>query len=87
MSRCTERDLRHGADPERFGKAMLRCQNASGDCMTDGYCIYGNCFSTSPEREAARAINGLIPNDGRAGMYYAYLRKCAEMLRSGHIHL
>lgn len=83
-----ERDLRHDADPERFGDAMLKCQNASGECMSAGRCLYdGQCFVTSPEITAAEMIEGLLPHNVPAGQHWAYLRKCAEMLREGRVAL
>ena len=85
--RVTERDLRHDADPVRFGDTMLRCQNSSGDCASSGRCIYGDCFDTRAHIEAAKAIEALIPKDGRARHYHAYLTKCAEMLREDRICL
>lgn len=44
-------DLHH----ERFGKAMGKCQNASGECASDGFCHFdGDCFKTAEPKVEAR---------------------------------
>lgn len=86
--RPRERDLRHGADPERFAEAMLKCESASGECSVAGRCVYeGRCFATSPEITAAKLIESLIPREAPAGQQWAYLKKCAAMLRAGRVVL
>lgn len=88
MRRGRERDLRHGADPVRFGDAMLKCEGFSPDCAYSGRCaLGGSCFGSAPHQVAARMVEGLIPKDGRAGVHLAYLRRVAEMLRAEEIHL
>ncbi|GGA64824.1 hypothetical protein [Pelagibacterium lentulum] len=38
------------ADHERFAKAMMKCQNASGTCASDGFCHYdGDCFKAASD--------------------------------------
>ena len=84
--KVTERDLRHGSSDDRFAVAMLRCRNSSGNCSSEGRCIYGDCFATGAEAAAARLIETLIPGED-GGDYVAYLRKAAYMLRNGLINL
>lgn len=41
-----EADLAIDANPERFGDAMMLCQDASGECASRGRCTFdGDCFS------------------------------------------
>lgn len=57
------------ADPEKCGKAMLYCQDASGSCVRTGVCSTdGQCFRTprTALNRAARAIEDaavLQPDD------------------------
>lgn len=82
-----ERDLRHDADPVRFGAAMVKCEGYPPQCSQAGRCSAdGLCFKGPPNVEAARMIEGLIPRD-RAGMHFAYLQKVAEMLREDRVDL
>lgn len=87
--RVTERDLRHDADSARFGNAMLTCEGYAPGCSETGRCQRdGQCFASNPSLVAARLIEGLIPTSCHArGMHLAYLRKVADMLREGDIHL
>lgn len=89
LRRGRERDLRHDADPERFGAAMLRCEGYAPGCSEAGACMNGGlCFKGPPHITAARMIEGILaPYDGRAGVHLAYLRKCAELLREGGIYI
>lgn len=83
-----ESDLRHDADPVRFGTAMLACEGYAPDCSTYGVCMAGGrCFASPPNLVAARMIERIIPKDGRAGVHLAYLRRVAEMLREDRINL
>lgn len=86
--RARPRDLSHDADPVRFGNAMAKCEGYSPECSYQGRCILqGQCFASPGHLVAARMIEGLIPPDGRAGTHFAYLKRCAEMLRDGRIDL
>ena len=86
--RPNERDLRHGANSFRFGDAMVACEGFAPDCSANGRCqMERACFSSAPALVAARMIEGLLPTDGRAGVHFAYLKRCAEMLRSGRLCL
>lgn len=81
-----ERDLRHDADPVRFGMAASKCEGYTPDCSYHGRCMKdGACFASPPHLVAARMIEKITPDDG--GQYGAYLRKAAEMLREGRVHL
>lgn len=84
-----ERDLRHDADSYRFGNAMLQCEGFGPECSERGRCqMDGRCFSHDAHLVAARMIEGLIPTGPHAvGVHFAYLRRCAEMLRSKGVHL
>ncbi len=31
-------------DHDKFAAAAVKCENVSGNCISDGYCHYGNCF-------------------------------------------
>jgi len=45
MGRACESWLRiDNEDHEKFARAMMRCENASGECCYQGRCIFGNCF-------------------------------------------
>lgn len=89
--RLREKDLAHDADPVRFGAAMLKCEGYGPACSESGRCqIGGECFASPPNLVAARMIEGLLPTGplgSPAGVHLAYLRKCAELLRAGSIHL
>jgi hypothetical protein len=86
--KARERDLEDGAPAGRFGNAVTKCEGYTPDCVQFGRCMQGgDCFSSSPNLVAARMVESLIPNDGRAGMHLAYLRKVAEMLRSDSVYL
>lgn len=87
--RVTERDLRHDADSARFGNAMLACEGYGPECSIAGRCQRGGeCFASNPSLVAARMIEGLISTAGSArGMHLAYLRRVADMLRDGDVHL
>lgn len=86
--KARERDLRHDASDVRFANAMMRCEGYSPDCSHNGRCMRdGECFASSAHLVAARMIESLLPTDGRAGVHFAYLRRCAEMLRSERINL
>ena len=87
--RITSRDLRHDADNFRFGEAMIRCEGYAPDCSEHGRCRHdGRCFSSTPELVAARMVEGLIPTSQHiSGVHFAYLRRVAEMLREGRVHL
>ncbi len=86
--RLTERDLRHDADPVRFGDAMLRCEGYTPACSEKGVCEYGGrCFSGSAHLVAARMIEALLPGPHTAGTHFAYLQRVARMLRDGEVHL
>lgn len=85
--RPREIDLQHTSSDDRFSAAMLRCGNASGDCSVAGLCIYGDCFASSGEAEAARQIESLLPSADAEGEHVAYLRKAAHLLRNGLIRL
>ncbi|QEH79965.1 hypothetical protein EIK56_18230 [Sphingomonas sp. C8-2] len=83
-----ERDLRHDADPVRFGAAMTVCEGYAPECSYQGRCTRdGQCFASPAHLVAARMIESLLPTDGRAGMHYAYLQKVAQMLRDDQIDL
>lgn len=83
-----EIDLRHDADPVRFGTAMLACEGYAPDCSYHGRCMAGGqCFASPAHLVAARMVEAIIPKDGRAGMHLAYLRQVAEMLREDRIVL
>lgn len=83
-----EIDLRHDADPVRFGTAMLACEGYAPDCSYHGRCMNGgSCFASPPNLVAARMVQAIIPTDGRAGQHLAYLKRVAEMLRAGEIHI
>lgn len=85
--RVSERDLRHDADPARFGSAMLACEGFAPDCSHNGRCMRdGDCFASPPHLVAARMIEALIPS-GRDGVHLAYLKLVAEMLRDEAVHL
>lgn len=85
--RVTARDIRHDADPVRFGTAILRCEGYAPDCSAQGRCCHdGDCFASPPNLVAARMIEQLIPA-GAAGVHLAYLRQCASMLRAGKVFL
>lgn len=86
--RLTERDLRHDADADRFGAAMVKCEGFSPACSTEGRCERGGeCFASSPNIVAARMIEAIIPTDGRAGLHLAYLRAVTDMLRRDRVAL
>ncbi|WP_157783534.1 hypothetical protein [Rhizorhabdus wittichii] len=86
--RVRERDLRHDADPVRFGAAMTVCEGYAPECSYNGRCMWeGRCFASPPNLVAARMIEKLLPADGRAGMHYAYLQRVAEMLREDQVVL
>lgn len=86
--KVTERDLRHDADSVRFGYAILACEGYAPSCSEQGRCsMDGRCFDSAPHLVAARMIEGLLPQDGRAGMHYAYLRRVAEALLEDRSHL
>lgn len=86
--RVRERDLRHDADPVRFGAAMLACEGFGPDCSAHGRCMRdGDCFASPPHLVAARMVESLIPTDGRAGMHIAYLKRVVERLREGRVDL
>jgi hypothetical protein len=81
-----ERDLRHDADAVRFGNAMACCEGYAPACSEDGKCQRGGeCFKSAPHLVAARMVESLLPTDGRAGLHFHYLRRVAEMLRSGRL--
>ncbi len=54
--------LRHidkptAADHERFGQAMAKCQNVSGDCSVHGCCLRdGECFVTPLQRRGRAGL-------------------------------
>lgn len=86
--RVRERDLSHEADPVRFGNAMLKCEGFGPDCSFSGRCMHdGECFVSAPNLVAARMIEALAPNQHERGMHFAYLRRCAELLREGKVIL
>ena len=86
--RARERDLAHDADPVRFGNATLRCDGYTPDCSFYGRCMMGGeCFASPPHLVAARMVEALIPDDGRAGVHLALLRKVATMLRDDRVLL
>jgi hypothetical protein len=86
--RTTERDLRHDADPARFGVAVLKCEGYTPDCSYLGRCqLRGLCFAQPGHLVAARMIERTLPSDGRCGTHYAYIRRVAQMLREGQIDL
>lgn len=86
--RVRERDLGHGADPARFGVAVMKCEGYTPDCSHYGRCMLGGqCFAAPGHLIAARIIERQLPKDGRAGTHWAYLQRCAEMLREGKIDL
>ena len=86
--RAREIDLRHDADPVRFGNAMLKCEGFAPDCSQYGRChLSGQCFASPGHLVAARMIEALIPAHGPAGTHYAYLKRVAEMLREDKIDL
>lgn len=83
-----ERDLRHDADPVRFAAAMSQCEAGSDACSRHGMCEKGGeCFVSPPHLVAARMVERLITKEGRAGVHYAYLRRCVELLRADRIEL
>lgn len=87
--RITERDLRHDADSERFGQAVLRCEGYTPACSELAKCqMEGVCFSGAANLIAARMIERIIPTSLHShGVHLAYLRRVAEMLREGRVHL
>ena len=86
--KARERHLAHDADPVRFCDAVSKCEGYTPDCSHNGRCMLdGQCFASPPNLVAARLVESIIPDDGRAGVHLAYLRKCAEMLRTGMIVL
>ena len=49
-------------DPDRFGLAMVLCQDASGSCASTGSCTFGgDCFRSArgAAKEAAQMIRTL----------------------------
>ncbi len=87
-SRVREKDLAHGSDDDRFGRAVTKCEGYTPDCIYYGRCMYGGqCFASPGHLVAARMIEKLIPPDGPAGTHFAYLRRVAEMLRDGRVEL
>ena len=87
--RITERDLRHDADSVRFGDAMARCEGFAPWCSEYGRCqMEGSCFSGAANLIAARMIERMVGRSGHAiGAHWAYLKRAAEMLREGRVHL
>lgn len=60
--RIGERHLRHGADPEKFGSAMSKCEGFAPDCSYHGRCMAdGACFASPPHLVAARMIEDILP--------------------------
>lgn len=86
--KARERDLRHDAQPARFGAAVLKCEGFTPDCSYHGRCMMeGQCFADAPHLVAARMIETLLPPGGPAGVHFAYLRACAQQLRDGLVDL
>lgn len=86
--KARERDLKDGSPEGRFGEAVSKCEGYTPDCVFHERCMFdGRCFDSRPELVAARMIEGLLPSDGRAGVHLAYIRKVADMLRNGYVHL
>lgn len=88
MAKLREQDLAHGADHDRFGRAILKCEGFTPNCVYSGRCeLSGQCFASPAHLVAARLVETLIPTDGRAGVHLAYLKRVAEMLRHGEVCL
>jgi hypothetical protein len=86
--KARERDLQEGAPLERFGNAVMRCEGFTPDCVHHSRCMRGGeCFASPGNLVAARLIESLIPSPRPAGLHFAYLQHCAEMLRAGKVML
>lgn len=87
-SRVREKDLEHGSDDDRFGRAVMKCEGYTPDCVYFGRCSFGGqCFASPEHLVAARMIEKLIPAHGPAGTHFAYLRKVAKMLRANQVEV
>jgi hypothetical protein len=70
-------------DHDKFGEAMLLCQDASGWCVRNGRCFYdGDCFhgGFATYRKAAREIRHLA--DEHSGAVGQALREAAEHMET-----
>lgn len=87
-NRARERDLADGSADDRFGRAVMKCEGYTPDCVYYGRCMSGGqCFASPGHLVAARMIEKLIPNPCPAGTHFAYLRAVAEMLRNDRVAL
>ncbi len=58
MGRAFENWLR-SADHDKFAAAALKCLNASGACISDGFCHYGNCFGQEDAKRSRQEFADL----------------------------
>ncbi|HEX8382433.1 MAG TPA: hypothetical protein VF592_03560 [Sphingomonas sp.] len=88
--RAQERDLRHDADPIRFGAAAVKCEGFTPDCSYHQRCMMGGeCFASPPHLVAARMIEKQVldPLPDAPGVHRAYIREVVTMLREGRVRL
>lgn len=85
-----EADLAQDADSERFGDAMVLCQDASGECASRGRCTFdGDCFKSDSidYRRAHKLLTDLLEgarNKESIGVivWLAHARNAMEHYRS-----
>lgn len=88
MARLTEKDVRHDAEPERFGDAMLACQGFPPYCLYSGKCSHGgDCFRTDPQFRvmAARLIRQL--SHKHEGVTAALIAAAARAVNDGTVQV